>query len=100
MCCALLTLVFLGPRFFGVIWWLLRPLTWAEAFAPWPGTPWWIWPLLGVIFLPWTTLIYIIIAPGGVIGFDWLWLILAFVADIASYGGGAGRRSIPGYEGY
>jgi len=44
--------------------------------------------LLGSIFLPWTTLMYVIVAPMGVIGFDWLWLGLAFIADLASYGGG------------
>ena len=35
----------------------------------------------------------------GVSGFDWVWLGLAVVADIASYGGGAygNRERIPGY---
>ena len=34
----------------------------------------------------------------GVVGFDWLWLGLALIADIASYGGGAygNRERIPG----
>jgi len=32
---------------------------------------------------------YVIVAPGGLLGFDWLWIALAVVADIASYGGGA-----------
>lgn len=100
MCCAILILVLLGPRFLGVIWWLLRPLTWAEAFAHWPGYYWWFWPLLGVIFLPWATIVYVLVAPGGVIGWDWLWIFLAIVADIASFTGGAGRRRVPSYEGY
>ena len=49
-----------------------------------------IWPLLGLIFLPWTTLIYVIVFP--VVSFDWIWLGLAVLADIASYGAGIARR--------
>ena len=84
MCCFLTSLVLLGPRFGALIWWLIQPGRWAAAF-----NSNWIWPILGVIFLPWTTIIYVLIAPGGVVGLDWLWIILAVVADIASYGGGA-----------
>jgi len=43
---------------------------------------------------------YVIVAPGGVNGFDWLWIGLMVAADIASYGGGLGRKQVPGYEGY
>jgi hypothetical protein len=40
---------------------------------------------------------YVIIFP--VIGFDWIWLGLALLADIGSYTGGAygNRNQIPGY---
>ena len=72
MCDALLALVLLGPRFFGVFWWLIQPLRWQAAFRTWTGSLRWIWPVLGINFLPWTTLMYIIVAPGGVIGWDWL----------------------------
>ncbi|MCB9106327.1 MAG: hypothetical protein H6633_19090 [Anaerolineales bacterium] len=37
---------------------------------------------------------------GRVVGLDWLWIGLMLFADIASYGGGAGRKQIPGYQGY
>jgi hypothetical protein len=100
MCCALLALVLLGPRFFGVLWWLIQPLRWQAAFRTWTGSLWWIWPVLGIILLPWTTLMYIIVAPGGVIGWDWLWIGIMVVADMASYGGGLGRKRLPAYEGY
>ena len=97
MCCVFLTLVFLGPRVVDVIWWLVRPVLWQTTFRPWPIT-WWIWPVLGIIFLPWLTLMYLIVAPGGVVGFDWVWLGLALAVDIMSYGGGASkRRSVPYY---
>jgi hypothetical protein len=56
---------------------------------------------LGIIFLPWTTLMYLIVFPGGVVGFDWLWLGLGVLAGISTYdGGGYGNRErIPGYGG-
>ena len=101
MCCGFLALVLLGPRFFGALWWLFQPLRWQTAFSGWmAGTLWWIWPILGLIFLPWTTIMYVIVAPGGLTGFDWVWVGLMLVADIVSYGAGAGRNRIPGYEGY
>ncbi|MFN8496381.1 MAG: hypothetical protein U0641_00880 [Anaerolineae bacterium] len=43
---------------------------------------------------------YVIVAPGGIAGFDWVWLGLALAADIASYSGGIGRKRVPGYSGY
>jgi len=101
MCCVFLTLVLLGPRFFGMLWWLFRPLRWETAFSSlFSGGLWWIWPVLGIIFLPWTTIMFVIVAPGGVVGWDWLWIGLMFVADIFWYAGGAGRKRIPSYEGY
>ena len=101
MCCFFLILVFLGPRIAGPIWWLLQPLRWESAFSNFAGgNLWWIWPVLGIVFLPWTTIMYVIVAPGGVTGFDWLWIGLMLVADIASYSGGIGRKRVPGYEGY
>jgi hypothetical protein len=101
MCCAFLSLVLLGPRFFGALWWLFQPAQWQAAFNGWTGgNLWWIWPVLGIIFIPWTTIMFVIVAPGGVNGFDWVWLGLALFGDIASYGGGVGRKRIPQYQGY
>ena len=88
MCCAFMVLFLLGPRIFNVFWWIFQPLRWQTAFSDiFGGSLWWIWPVLGIIFLPWTLLMYVIIFP--VAGFwDWLFLILAIVADVASGGGG------------
>jgi hypothetical protein len=99
MCCFFLGLVLLGPRIMGAFWWLFQPVRWQAAFGNWGGL-WWLWPVLGLIFLPWTTIMYVIVAPGGVVGWDWLWLGLMFVGDIMSYAGGGYRRRLPGYEGY
>lgn len=93
MCCLFTTLVLLGPRVAIILWWLMQPLRWQAAFETF------LWPLLGFLFLPWTTLMFVIVAPGGVTGFDWFWLGLMLVSDILSYTGGAygNRTSIPGY---
>jgi hypothetical protein len=52
-------------------------------------------PLLGLFFLPLTTLIYALVwAPGvGAEGIDWVWVTLAFVLDLSAYGSGARARS-------
>jgi hypothetical protein len=94
MCCIFATLVLLGPRVTGAIWWIARPNYWSLAFSSW------IWPLLGLIFLPWTTLMYLLVYPNGTTGFEWLLIGLSVVADIASYGGSAygNRDRIPGYS--
>ena len=47
------------------------------------------WGFLGFLFLPWTTIMYVLVFPGGIEGLDWLWLGLGLFADIASYGGSA-----------
>jgi len=76
-----LLLVLLGPRFFNVIYWLIRPGIYNLAF---PNI---IFGILGIIFLPWTTLMYVISFPGGLNGLDWLFIGIGLFADIASYGG-------------
>jgi hypothetical protein len=53
-------------------------------------------PLIGFFVLPWTTLAYAVMWDVGtheVRGFEWFIVVLAFVADLGSLGGGArGRR--------
>jgi hypothetical protein len=50
-------------------------------------------PLLGLLFLPLTTVIYVLVYPGGLSGFDWVLLIVGVLIDLGSYGSGArGRR--------
>lgn len=54
-----------------------------------------IWPLLGLFFLPYTTLAYsLVFVPGvGVVGWRWFWVALGLILDLASYsGGGASRK--------
>jgi len=89
MGCCLFALVLSGaPRLANIIWWLFRPVYWQAAFRDWPAA-WWLWPTVGIVFLPWTTLMYAIVYPDGLSFWNWLFLALALVADIASYGSGA-----------
>jgi hypothetical protein len=82
MCCFFTILILLGPRVAAIIWWLFWPAYWKVAFG---GNL--IWPILGIIFAPWTLLMYVIIFP--VIGFwNWLFLILAIIADVGFWAGG------------
>lgn len=93
MCCFFLSLLFLGPRFAFLVYWLIRPAYVNQVFNTW------IWPLLGLIFLPWTTLMWVLVyGANGIVGFDWVWVGLALVADIFTYTSCAyKRKSIPGY---
>ena len=74
------------PRLALVLMWL---------FTGWIGRAFdsFIIPLLGFIFLPLTTVIYVLAYPGGLSTFEWILLVLGVVIDLGSYGGGAyGRR--------
>jgi hypothetical protein len=92
MCCFWTILVFLGPRFANIVWWIANPTRWVgdTNLSAFDSA---IWPILGIIFVPWTTLMYLLVFPGGVTGFDWFWLGLAVLGDISMYaGGGVGNR--------
>ncbi len=94
MCCFLASLLLGGPRLGFLILWLTP---YGQVKVPLAFQTW-IWPLLGLIFLPWTTLAYTIVFP--LTGFDWVWLALGFMLDLVTYVGGAMRRDeIPGYSG-
>lgn len=87
MCCLALTAGLLGPRLAAVLWWIFDSGRWDLAFSSW------IWPLLGIIFLPWTTLAYVLMwsAVGGVEGWEWLIVALGFAADVATYSARSAR---------
>lgn len=54
-------------------------------------------PILGIILLPYTTLVYVLIYwwQGGVEGYLWFFVALAFIGDIGSWTAGARQRSNP-----
>ena len=86
MCCLALTAGFLGPRLALFLWWIFGNKV-DIAFDTW------IWPLLGLIFLPWTTLAYVLAwgPVNAVSGAGWLVVALGFAADIATYSARAAK---------
>src|SRR5262245_29694118 len=90
--------VFAGvfPRLAVLFIWLARPAMFEAAL----GSA--FIAILGIIFLPFTTLMYVILwSPAGLQGFDWFWLILAVLIDLGGIGSSAygNRDRIPGYTG-
>jgi hypothetical protein len=87
MCCLFTVLILLGPRVASIIWWIADTARWSSTFSSA------IWPILGIIFLPWTTLTYVFARAGGISGLDVVLLMIAITADVLSYaGGGYGNR--------
>jgi hypothetical protein len=74
------------PRLGTLFIWIARPQLFSDAFG---GS--WFWPILGIIFLPFTTLMYVLLwSPAtGVTGGDWFWLGLAVLLDLMHWGGAA-----------
>jgi len=92
-----LFVIFAGafPRLAVLFMWLARPVMFSAAFG---GS--WLIPLLGVLFLPLTTLMYVLLwSANGLSGFDWFWLVLAFMLDLGGIAssGYANRDRYPGY---
>jgi hypothetical protein len=83
--CLLALLALISPRLVLFLLWIFGDLL-SRAFSSW------VLPLLGFFLLPWTTLAYAAFwswAPGHHLRFfDWLFVVLAFVIDLGSYGGG------------
>jgi hypothetical protein len=69
-------------------YWIFRPERWDRAFD---GS--WLWPLLGVLFLPVTTIVWVLVSPGGVASFDFLWLGIAVFLDLGSTARSAAKRN-------
>ncbi len=86
----------LFPRLGVLIIWIARPALVDAAFNTF------ILPLLGIIFLPFTTLIYVIVyVPGvGLTSWGLFWVILALVLDVGQLGASYTQRNqIPGARG-
>jgi hypothetical protein len=80
MCCLVLTAGFLGPRVALLAWWIFGERV-DLAFDTW------VWPLLGLIALPWTTLAYVLVWSPivGVDGAEWIVVALGFLGDVLTY---------------
>jgi hypothetical protein len=81
------------PRLALFIFWLLRPARVDAAFTTW------IWPVIGFVFLPFATLMYVVLDRPGVAlgGWEWFWIAVAALFDLAHLGFAATqRRDVPG----
>ena len=87
MGCFLALLALISPRLVLFLLWIFSNVL-SRAFDSW------IIPLLGFFLLPWTTLTYAAFWDWGsgkhVTGFEWFFVVLAFLIDLGSYG--QGRR--------
>ena len=76
--CLLAFSIAVAPRLVLVLAWIFSD----RWHVVWQGE--WIWPLLGIIFLPFTTIMYMLawvptVGGGGIEGWDWMWILLGFV---------------------
>ena len=97
MCCVISILLVFGSRLAIIVWWLLdsarftlaaRSLNQALSI----NLAGWVWGLLGLIFIPWTTLAYLYVFPGDITTMEWILLGIAFLVDLAGYTGGYRSR--------
>jgi len=88
MCCLFGSLVLVGPRFAILVWWIIDQARWKLAFDNF------LIAFIGFFLVPWTTMMYVAVFPGGVTGFDWIILGIGILADVGSWAGGgrSGRR--------
>ena len=88
MGCLLALLALISPRLVLFLLWIFDDVL-GKAYDSW------IVPVLGFFLLPWTTLAYAAFWEWGggreVTGFEWFFVILAFVVDLGSYT--QGRRA-------
>ena len=85
MCCVISVIMLVGPRAGIILWWLFNPMRVNAVF----GNS--LLPLLGLLFLPFTTLAFLLLHKpfiSGLAGLDWLLIAVAVLVDLGSYGGG------------
>jgi hypothetical protein len=89
MPCLIALFALIGPRVALIFTWIFSNMI-SRAIDSW------FVAVLGFILLPWTTLAYVIfydVGPGfEVHGFEWFFVGLAFIADLASWFGGRMAR--------
>jgi hypothetical protein len=81
--CAILLAAVVGPRAINVVWWLLDPARWAATF----GGP--LVPILGILFLPWTTIAWVFTMPSATNGLGFVAVSIGLLADLGTYGSSA-----------
>jgi hypothetical protein len=92
-CCLIAALLIGAPRLGLFVWWFADPGRIAAAFPAWSlganlAVPAWAVPLAGFFILPWTTIAYVFVSPGGLTTIDWAILVVALLIDLGAHGGG------------
>jgi hypothetical protein len=89
MGCLLLIIAAFSPRLALFILWIATNFV-DRAFDNW------FWPLLGLVFFPITTLIYVLAYQPvvGVSGFGWVLVFFGLLLDLSAYGGAARYRRV------
>jgi|OpeIllAssembly_1097287.scaffolds.fasta_scaffold2621025_1 hypothetical protein len=84
----------LVPRVLIIASWINAPDVWGEI----AGQA--FWPILGFIFAPWTTFFYVLFAATGFDVVRLIVMVLAVLADMATWGIGAfsGRKQVSNYR--
>jgi hypothetical protein len=87
VCCLALFAGFLGPRLAFALLWIFDTTRIDAAFSSW------VWPLLGLLFAPWTILLYTLAwgPVNGVHGAGWIAVVLGVFLDLATYSARAGQ---------
>jgi hypothetical protein len=89
MPCLIALFALIGPR-------VALVFTWLSSNMIGRAIDGWIVAVLGFLFLPWTTLAYVVFYDVGsgreVAGLEWFLVGLAFVVDFGSYAGGRRAR--------
>jgi hypothetical protein len=98
MGCIFALFVGFAPRLAFLFLWLFTSMV-NDAFDTF------IWPLLGFIFLPFASIMYVLLynpVTGGLSGWGWFWVILAVFLDLGSYSGSAytNRDRVSGASSY
>ena len=79
------------PRIALFMFWILRPARVDAAFDTW------IIPLLGIVFMPFATLMYAVLyTRGGLSGWEWFWVVVAGILDVSHWAVGASQRDAYG----
>lgn len=88
-CCLVASLMLGTPRLVLLFLWIFTDRL-AVAFSTWLAG------FAGFLVFPWATLVYVLAyAPGrGVSSVGWLLVLLGFLGDVTSYGGGYRSRTV------
>jgi hypothetical protein len=83
-CCLLAAVGSFFPRVALLLMWLFTSYV-DRAFSGF------LLPLVGLIFLPFTTIMFCLVyspAAHGVVGVNWIWVLLGLLLDLSSYASG------------